>query len=312
MSLYPKVFNFNHSFERNINSDNYLTGKCNNRAYNYQLLICGAEHESATAWLAAATAANSSLSNKKVEQQPHLVKRFNNNDRIRRTSILRQSHSVISDELVSPTSPTSPTEKKNVRFADSIGGQLESVKYYVISPQVRRRHSTMAAPNIYSQFYNENHQKCSLVPTNYTNPSLRPDFISRVMSQSVVLHSVTTAETTVYGIISVANHTFVKKVFVKYTYNDWQTHVEVEANYMLGSHDGQSDKFSFAIYAKPNNFTQSSPDLFHPRLYFAIRYQTGDGREFWDNNDRKNYCLNFMASDFIYNLNTKSANIQFL
>lgn len=273
------------------------------------LIIQRAEHESAAAWLAAATAVNQNISTKKHSQQPQLVKPFNKNDRIRRTSILRQTPPVITEAPVSPTSPT--YEKKNVRFADSMGGQLEAIKYYVVSPQVRRRHSSVAAPNIYSQYYNtrDNNQKCSLVPTNFTNPSLRAGFGSKLLSQSVLLHSITTAETTVYGIISVLNHTFIKKVFVRYTYNDWKSSVEVEANYMLGSHEGQSDKFSFAIYCKPNDFTLSSPDLFHPRLYFVIRFQTGDGREFWDNNDNNNYCLNFLASDYIYNINNKGPDI---
>ena len=107
------------------------------------------------------------------------------------------------------------------------------------------------------------------------------------------------------------NHSFIKKVFVRYTYNDWKTYTEVEANYMLGSHEGQTDKFSFAIYCKPQDFTLSSPDLFHPRLFFAIRFQTGEGKQFWDNNDGKNYCLNFLASDYIYNLKSQNADIQF-
>jgi hypothetical protein len=247
----------------------------------------GAEHESAAAWLAAATKANN-----KYEQQSHILNSFNKNDRIRKTSILRQSPPVIPE---SPISPFSPTEKKNVRFADSMGYQLESIKYYVISPQVRRRHSSANAPFIYNQYNEENNQKCSLVPTNFTMPSLQSDFDSKLRSQSILLHSITTAETSVYGIISVVNYSFVKKVYVRYTFNDWKTYVEQEGNYMLGSHESETDKFSFAIYCKQSDFKLSSPNLFHPRLFFALRYRTGDGREFWDNNEGKNYCLNFLA-----------------
>ncbi|CAG2172769.1 unnamed protein product [Oppiella nova] len=302
--------------------------RVNTRAHNYQLFICGAEHESAAAWLAAATnaCANTGPGGKKLEErQPQTVQPlgYKNDRRIRRTSILRQCPPNMYAEL-DPSAPTSPTEKKNVRFADSMGGQLESIKYFAISPQpVRRRHSTIAAPTfLYNQLYNKapvvedyaNGRKCSLIPANFGNPSLRADFNARVERLSVSLHSVSTADTTIYGIIAVRNHSFIKRVYVRYTRNDWRTYVEVVANYMLGSHEGHADKFSFAIYSKPQEFvaalrapaTPTAPvPPFHPRLYFAVRYQTGDGREFWDNNDGANYCLNFLVTDYVCNLNTR-------
>src|SRR5699024_2014465 len=101
---------------------------------------------------------------------------------------------------------------------------------------------------------------------------------------------------------------FTKRVTIRYTFNEWNSFIEREATYMLGSHDGRTDKFSFVIYARPEDFANNLATTFavhqsgtylsssrsmiqsiHPRVYFAIRFNTGDGREFWDNNDGRNY-----------------------
>lgn len=170
-----------------------------------------------------------------------------------------------------------------------------------------------------------------LVACNFTSPSLQISFGQKLEAQSVLLHSVTTAETTVYGTVSVMNRHFTKRVLVRYTFNEWASYIEREATYMLGSHDGRTDKFSFVIYARPEDFRaragsgiggnqqqQQQPNLAtaftaysqantfvangsqsatssHPRLYFALCFSTGDGRQYWDNNDGRNYCLNLTA-----------------
>lgn len=158
-----------------------------------------------------------------------------------------------------------------------------------------------------------------LTTTNFTSPSLQYNFSSKLEELSVLLHSLTTAETTIYGIVSVANRHFTKRVTVRYSFNNWKTYIEREGTYMLGSHDGRTDKFSFVIYARPDDFgtlsapsntstsssTTSLPNYFNAnafgrptlsstsveRLSFAIRYTTGDGQEYWDNNEGNNYCL---------------------
>lgn len=189
--------------------------------------------------------------------------------------------------------------------------------------------TTTPAPTFYSnnspKSPNYNYEAASrlapryeLVACNFASPSLALSFAQRLEGQSVLLHSVTTAETTVYGTVSVVNLHFTKKVVVRYTFNEWATYVEREATYMLGSHDGRTDKFSFVIYARPEDFgaqknnlataftaysqantfvasSDESSNSTHPRLYFALCFTTGDGRTFWDNNDGRNYCLNLTA-----------------
>lgn len=150
-----------------------------------------------------------------------------------------------------------------------------------------------------------------LTTTNFASPSLQYNFSIKLEEKSVLLHSLTTAETTIYGIVSVANRHFTKRVTIRYSFNNWKTYIEREGTYMLGSHDGRTDKFSFVIYARPEDFgtlsmttnMNSLPNYFNiggrqalcstsnERLSFAIRYITGDGQEYWDNNDGNNYCL---------------------
>lgn len=310
---------------------------------------------------------------------PKLLQPFGKDDRVRRTSILRNTSPLVMSEAC---------EKKNVRFADSLGHKLESVRYYVISPnQIRRRYSSNTQPTFITNFNSPWHvanytsplqtstslaslskslddsnllappaeahhlpphqqpptaastgkdfdfshfrmgPRYELTPANFASPSLQYNFQARLDAQGVMLHSLTTAETTIYGIVVVKNLHFTKRVTVRYTFNEWRTYIEREATYMLGSHDGQTDKFSMVIYARPEDFTNaasvgsdtadksSSPSssptptsaspvksasgfvlnrtpVRSPRICFAIRYVTGDEREYWDSNDGKNYCLN--------------------
>lgn len=195
--------------------------------------------------------------------------------------------------------------------------------------------TTPSAPTFYSNAHNSpspshshvnnNYEAiCKLAPRyelvacNFASPSLQLSFGQRLEAQSVLLHSVVTAETTVYGTVSVLNLHYTKKVLIRYTFNEWATFVEREATYMLGSHDGKTDKFSFVIYARPEDFGAQKNNLAtaftaysqantfvansdeasnssHPRLYFALCFTTGDGRTFWDNNDGRDYCLNLTA-----------------
>lgn len=51
--------------------------------------------------------------------------------------------------------------------------------------------------------------------------------------------------------VRVLNLDFNKKVFIRYTVDEWQSTAEVEGHYLSGSSDGFSDKFIFLIdYSK--------------------------------------------------------------
>lgn len=275
--------------------------------------LLGSQKETVEAWLAAATRSMNGntcrqssqekqfqfcLQSQEVPERAKSVPEVK--ERGRKTSILRSQS-------------WGSQEKKNVRFADSLGLKLENVRYYVLSPQVNRRHSCYTPLedwNNKSNFHYNNPatttrlvQRYELIAENFSNPCLQLDFSDRLRKQSVVLHSLTAAETTVYGTVAVMNLHFVKRVTIRYTFDEWDNCVEREATYMPGSNDGQTDKFSFVIYAKPQDF--KVPGTLATSLYplkgqsakliFAIQLSLGNGHQYWDNNYEKNYCLKLTA-----------------
>ncbi|XP_035209447.1 glycogen-binding subunit 76A-like [Stegodyphus dumicola] len=179
--------------------------------------------------------------------------------------------------------------KKVVRFADALGLELESIRYLVqkdlpkIVPSGSELHSETSQNQ--SSKPKCGGKKIQLVPA-FLAPSLSSLFIERLRKLKVSLHSVSTADSTVYGIISVINLTFHKTVFVRYTANGWMSYHDELAFYLEGSSDEDSDKFTFTLFCSPSDLCTRGHSLF-----FAVCYETPDGQTFWDNNEGKNYCI---------------------
>ncbi|RWS01907.1 phosphatase 1 regulatory subunit 3C-like protein [Dinothrombium tinctorium] len=91
-------------------------------------------------------------------------------------------------------------------------------------------------------------------------------------------------------IILVVNLSFSKHVTVRYTTDNWQSWVDVEAKYVPNSCNGWSDKFmaDFSIC------TDGSSSALVPgqKILLAVRYES-DGREYWDNNLGANYSFTY-------------------
>ena len=90
----------------------------------------------------------------------------------------------------------------------------------------------------------------------------------------------------VSGLIRVTNLSYRKEVTVRFTLDGWETYRDIWADYMSSCSDGKADKFTYRITV-PFDFEVNR------HMEFAIRYRVLN-REFWDNNDRKNYhvqCL---------------------
>lgn len=176
--------------------------------------------------------------------------------------------------------------KKVVRFADALGLELESIRYLVqrdlpkIVPSGTKLHSDSPTSPIRNV-----PKKIQLVPA-FLVPSLSAMFMERLKRLKVSLHSVSTADSTVYGIISVVNLTFHKTVFVRYTVNDWMSYHDELATYLEGSSESDTDKFSFTLFCNPSDLCTTGHSLF-----FAVCYETEDGVCYWDNHGGKNYCI---------------------
>ncbi|SAL99577.1 hypothetical protein [Absidia glauca] len=100
------------------------------------------------------------------------------------------------------------------------------------------------------------------------------------------------------GRCRVSNLAFEKQVIVRYSFDYWQSHREINASYRepIASTTNTWDRFTFDIGLPPSCSSPSSPSLNNHRpltCWIALRYLV-NGQEFWDNNDGKNYQVNVM------------------
>ncbi|XP_076370947.1 protein phosphatase 1 regulatory subunit 3C-like isoform X3 [Tachypleus tridentatus] len=210
----------------------------------------------------------------------------------KRSSILRKTKRAESF----PPPPQKREGRKVVRFADALGLDLENVRYMMKNDLPPFIPSSAFTDLKQSQV---NSYDIELV-SDFIMPSLSSSFTERVRDLAVSLHSVSTANTTVYGIVAVMNLTFHKNIFIRYTVDGWNSHHDVNATYIQGSSEGDVDKFSFNIFVCPQDLSTRNHSL-----DFAVCYQTQDGKEFWDNNNGLNYKLKCepKRSSFVSNIN---------
>ncbi|XP_036390411.1 protein phosphatase 1 regulatory subunit 3E-like [Megalops cyprinoides] len=182
----------------------------------------------------------------------------------------------------------SPTSNKKVRFADSLGLELTSVKHFCDAdmPEVPQR--VLDKFRRGNTIHLSNFDKFPRIPTQsvfmeaqFINPGNLPGFLEKVQELKVMLECVETDEFCLSGFVRVLNLAFEKSVFLRYTLNNWITFLDVLASYVPNSSDGLTDKFSFKIITP--TFLESEGTL-----QFAIKYCVGDN-EFWDNNNGNNY-----------------------
>ena len=97
-------------------------------------------------------------------------------------------------------------------------------------------------------------------------------------------------ETVVEGTILVRNITYQKTVMDRYTLDDWETVNDASAWYHLAVPNGW-DRFKFSV-----TLSGSQHGWENTVMWFVGRYSgagQGQGVEWWDNNDGKNYRVGF-------------------
>lgn len=212
------------------------------------------------------------------------------------------------------TPPGTPYRKKIVRFADAMGLDLEAVKLItqedlptvpksayvdleftdfddspVDSPVGSLAGYSSTSRKIYVPFEPSKFGCLPVADNNvrtlqtlFTVPGIMPNFLGRVRKYSVCLEEVVVSELSITCLVRVSNISFDKKVVARFTTNEWASSDDMTANYVHGSNDGETDKFSFTIYVPFLSIGQ--------RLCFAIQYLSGD-KEFWDSNFGSNYSF---------------------
>ncbi|XP_005159256.1 protein phosphatase 1 regulatory subunit 3E [Danio rerio] len=179
----------------------------------------------------------------------------------------------------------SPSSQKKVRFADSLGLDLISVKHFddTDMPEVPDRiiDRFKKARAFHLNNFDNTSSQSVFMELLFTNPGCLPDFQDRVSAGKVLLESVHADEFCISGVVRVLNLAFEKSVYLRYTLNNWTSYTDILAFYIPHSNDGETDQFSFKIITP--TFLE-----FGGTLQFAIKYCVG-GCEFWDNNSGNNY-----------------------
>jgi protein phosphatase 1 regulatory subunit 3A/B/C/D/E len=194
-------------------------------------------------------------------------------------------------------------KKKSVRFADDCGGCLEMVRIMTepsdypprISPSIIRRYrqaaksekkaSTSGTDDDDDDSEEEEIRPKASWKIDFTQPASEyVKFRETLENNKVALENVMlkNEQCKIVGTIKVANISFEKRVYVRFTSDGWKSYLDRPAIYQ-SSPSKSYDTFRFEIEI-PMNTLQVS------RIEFCICYETNT-TEYWDSNSGKNYVL---------------------
>ena len=177
-------------------------------------------------------------------------------------------------------------KRKEVRFADALGLKLHEEKIF----------DTAVIPLTFIEEFEENNDFL-LFKNAYRPPALpdKPSILSlvpvcvptsdvsrdRVRADRIQLEKAWSVDASrVEGRVRVLNFTYHKAVSVRWSCNNWATHVDTEASYVEG--DGTVDTFSFELKVCPLPVGS--------RVQFCLSLEA-DGAAHWDNNKGSNYAF---------------------
>ncbi|XP_071762588.2 protein phosphatase 1 regulatory subunit 3G [Centroberyx gerrardi] len=186
---------------------------------------------------------------------------------------------------------------KRVKFADSLGLNLASVKHFsaLEEPQIptqvlSRLKSFPPQPqdllgDLCAGF--KSGLTMDRLVACFPVPGEAADLEERMRLLRVCLEKLTITQFDVRGQIRVFTGCVDKEVGVRYTFNDWLSHVDAQA--LPVAEDNRSsvvgESYSFTMYTPPFLDPSSS-------VHFAV-YLRSEAGEFWDNNGGHNYTLRY-------------------
>lgn len=179
---------------------------------------------------------------------------------------------------------------KRVSFADTIGGDLVDVKEFVAFDSDEEEGSARWEEE------EAKYRKPAREPTYRVHPEFNAPgesaLLQAVRTNKVEVEQMSPVENeplAFSGIIRVLNISFNKAVYVRSTLDNWATYFDHPAEYVQGSHDGDTDQFTFKLSFAPPYITHGS------RIEFVVRYETSDG-DYWANNSSTNYVVTLLLS----------------
>ncbi|XP_006817100.1 protein phosphatase 1 regulatory subunit 3B-like [Saccoglossus kowalevskii] len=195
------------------------------------------------------------------------------------------------------TPPTTPFEKKHVRFADNLGKRLiQGVRLIERSDSA----SDIQVPDYVYETLGMHPNDPIPVTSTFLHPLFdQPcadymDFQNRLRTYNVCLENAVSSDLTVLGTVRVCNLGFHKTVEVRYTMDEWRSTTNKAATYVKDSCDGPTDRFTFGLSA-PHDLGIGN------RLEFAVCFKVGSN-EFWDNNNGKNYIFECEPKENVFDL----------
>lgn len=176
--------------------------------------------------------------------------------------------------------------KKSVRFCDN--ASLENVRLFLKTQMPKACRSDPACPKKYSYRIRRTNWPSETAHTrrNRVGSAIRVEDIQLLSSDN---NSLDKKGITLIGTCQVANLAFEKHVTIRYTFDEWTTVHETEAIYQepIANSANTWDRFRFKINLNAMHHA-------HETIYLAAKYNVS-GREFWDNNDNKNYQVDILS-----------------
>ncbi|XDV49014.1 hypothetical protein PO909_018344 [Leuciscus waleckii] len=207
----------------------------------------------------------------------------------RSSPVPRKRGSSIADETAEYMRIRLGLPDRRVSFADSTGAELFDVRTFVPFDSDEEDDSRWEEEEArYQKSYRE--------PTYRVWPEFQAlggtELLLAVHTNKLEVESVSSVPDEPLSfevIIRVLNISFHKSVYVRSTMDGWINHFDYPAEYVQGSNDSETDKFSVKL-------SFASPYLFNgARIDFVVRYETSDG-EFWANNSGRNYSVTLLQS----------------
>jgi len=184
--------------------------------------------------------------------------------------------------------------KKKVSFADDVGLALEDVRILTESSDVPPTLSTELLARLNLGSSSPSVEPLSVI-FNFSQPG--SDYLNlrnKVENDKVSLENVTVKGRSMMGTVRVKNVAFEKKVFVRFTNNNWLTYEDFPATYVPVT--GSSpltpqpyDTFAFEV-SLPSSIIEAE------NMHFAVCFQAG-AEQFWDSNNGENYEVISVAQE---------------
>ncbi|XP_019745590.1 protein phosphatase 1 regulatory subunit 3G isoform X2 [Hippocampus comes] len=178
-------------------------------------------------------------------------------------------------------------QRKRVQFADSLGLSLASVKHF----------SALDEPRVPTKVFSR-HTGRPAGGGRHSQPagggrlvacfSEPADPDSRLRLQRVCLEGLSVTHFDVRGHVRVLSGSARGEVGVRYTFNEWLSHVDAQALLLDAQPPaGGGARYGFTVYTPPEMEAGAA-------VHLAVYFRSDQG-DFWDNNDGRNFTLRYCA-----------------